>query len=118
MKLIPRVFRKAVTTAATRERLTIANLHVPWVRIQAEDDNTGVVFVGDSQVSSALGIELKVPAADAAGSTIQSVPAIELSAKNYGMGNAFISLSDIWLDVATSADGVICMYLERVEELE
>jgi len=118
MKLVPKVFRKAVTAAGTQERLTSSNLLVPWVRIQAEDDNTGVIFIGDSEVSSANGIELKVPAADAAGSTVQSVSYIELDAKSYGQGNAFISLQDIWVDAATTADGVICMYLERVEELE
>jgi len=101
MKL--RTFRKAVGTAGTQERLTTNDIKVQWVRIQPEDDNTGVVFVGDSEVSSASGIELMVSAA----AGVRSVSFVEFSASLIG---GEISLRDIWLDVATGADGVIAAY--------
>ena len=103
--LKPYVFRKAVTTAATQERLTTANIMCSYVRIQAESTNTGLMFIGDSQVSATLGIELKVCAGgDADDRTVESM---ELHA----IGNDLISLRDIWVDAATTADEVqvFCM---------
>jgi len=101
MKL--RTFRKAVATAGIQERLTTNDIKVQWVRIQPEDDNTGVVFVGDSEVSSANGIELMVSAA----AGVRSVSFVEFSSKDVG---GEISLRDIWVDVATGVDGVIVAY--------
>jgi len=105
------VFRKAVASNTVPERLTTSNIRATWVRIQAEDDNTGVTFVGDSEVSSANGIELKVCAGGDADA--RNVPALELYGQSIGSGFEDISLKDIWLAVATSADGVICLYTTR-----
>ena len=105
--LKPHVFRKVVGTAGDQERLTNADIFASYVRIQAEDDNTGVVFIGDSEVSSALGIELKVStgAVDSARNTQH----MEL----FAYESDLISLRDIWIDAATAADGVIVFYLMR-----
>ncbi len=101
--LKPYVFRKAVTAAGTRESLSASDIKCSYVRIQAESTNTGLMFVGDSQVSATLGIELKVSAQ--AGS--RTVPYMEL----FAVGNDLISLRDIWVDAATTADEVqvLCM---------
>ena len=100
-------FRKAVTTAGTQERLTTADITAKYVRIQPEDDNTGIVFIGDSEVSSVNGIELVVSANNAA---VQTVPYVEFSA----IENHDVSLRDIWVDVATGADGVQVVYMTAV----
>jgi hypothetical protein len=97
-------FKRFVTTAATRVPLTTANLKVPSVTIQAEVSNTGQVYVGDSSVSATnCGIEL------------DSGDSITIDAASLGSTDALISLSDIWLDVSVSTDGVWCMYLGRGE---
>jgi hypothetical protein len=97
-------FRKTVTTAGTREQMTTSNLRVPSVVIQAESDNTGRVYIGNSTVSSTncfahLG---------AGGS-------VSISAADFGLADAQIDLSQIWFDVGTSGDGAFCGYAERLE---
>lgn len=103
--LKPYVFRKAVTTAGTQERLSDSNIKCSYVRIQPEDSNTGVMFVGDSQVSSTLGIELMISAA----AGVRSATHLEL----FAVDNDLISLKDIWVDAATSADEVQVFCMRR-----
>lgn len=98
-----KTIKKGVAAAGTAERLSATDFKVQWVRIQAEDDNTGVVYVGGSDVAATNGIELRVSAA----AEVRSVPAVEFSSVDVG---GFISLRDIWLDVGTNADGVIATY--------
>ena len=102
MELKPRTFAKTVTTAGTRERLTTSNKAVASVVLQAESSNTGVVYVGDSQVSASNGIALN------ASNTIA------FTNDDLGSSDAKISMKDIWLDVSVSTDGVMAIYLERV----
>ena len=105
--LKPYVFRKAVTAAGTRERLSASNIMCSYVRIQAESTNTGLMFVGDGQVSATLGIELKVCAGgDTDDRTVESM---ELHA----IGPDLISLKDIWVDAATGADEVQVFCLRK-----
>ena len=101
MELKPRTFRKTVTTAGTREQLTTSGKAVPAVIIQAESTNTGIVYVGDNQVSSTNGIELNAN------------DSITLTNDDMGSSDAKISLKDIWLDVSVGTDGVNVMYEER-----
>ncbi len=101
MELKPRTFRKTVTTAGTRERLTSSGKAVPSVVLQAESSNTGVVYVGDNQVSSTNGIELNAN------------DSMTLTNDDLGSSDAKISLKDIWLDVSVGTDGVNVMYEER-----
>lgn len=100
MILKPHVFTKAVTSAGTREQLTISDKQACLVLIQAPSTNTGITYLGDNQVSATNGIELA--ASDS----------ITLSAQDLGLGRATIKLNELWLDVATSADKVIVFYLE------
>ncbi len=101
MILKPYAFSKVVAAAGTRERLVDSNLQAPVITLQAENSNTGTVYVGGETVSSSVGIELT------AGDNI-TFNAIEL-----GLANAIISFKDIWLDVSVSTDGVKAIYLER-----
>ena len=103
--LKPYVFRKAVAVAGTQERLSASNIMCSYVHIQAESTNTGLMFVGDSQVSATLGIELKVCAGGDADD--RTVEYMEL----HGTDQNWISLRDIWVDAATGADEVqvFCM---------
>ena len=99
----PRCFTKSITTAGTREQLTTAEIKVPALLIQAKVANTGQVYVGDKGVSSSnAGIEL------------DSGDSFVLSAAEFGWEGGLIMLSDIWLDVSVSTDGVWCSYLEGV----
>ena len=100
MVLKPGVFKKVVTAAGTREQLTTSNLTALAVLIQAEDDNTGIMYVGDNLVSSALGVELS------AGDNI-TFSAVEL-----GLASAEISLEDIWLDSSINGDGIIAIFMK------
>ena len=102
MQLKPHGFLKTVASTTVPERLTTSNRVAPAALLQAELDNTGYVYVGDSAVSETnFGICL------AAGDVYT------LSAEELGWGRAQISLKDIWLDVSVATDGVSCMYLER-----
>lgn len=101
MSMKPRVLKKAVTAAGTRERITTADIEAPSVVIQALTGNTGVVYVGDNQVSATNGIEL------------DQGESVSMGATAKGWDNEGVSMKDVWLDVATSADGVTVMYLEK-----
>ena len=108
MKYKPKAFIVDVAAAGTAVQITTADIQTPWVMLQVCDGNTGSIFVGDSQVSSTNGIELKE--ADMgepdllAPHVIMTVPA-----------PATISLSDIWVDTSSSGDDVAVMYLERID---
>ena len=102
MLMKPQVLTKAVATAGTRERLTDLNRTAPAVTIQAKSGNTGKVYIGNNQVSSTNGFELS------AGDSIT------LDSEVLGLANAIIRLDEIWLDVATSTDGVIALFLTRI----
>jgi len=102
MKIALKHFTKTVTTAGTRVQLTTSGIKSPSVSIQALRANTNVVYVGNSAVSSATHfISL------AAGGTVV------LSAEQFGLAGASIELSNIWLDAAVSAEGVMVGYFER-----
>ena len=99
----PRIFKKVVAAAATREKLTSNKVRTPSVVIQAEVSNTGQIYVGDDQVAAAkTGIEL------------DSGDAITLTAPNVGDSLSMISLEDVWVDSSVSTDGMWVTYLERV----
>ena len=104
MKLVPRHFRKTVTTAGTRERLTTASRRVPSIDFQAESDNGGRVFIGSNQVSSSNCMASLGPG-----------DSLSLVAADYGAADAQWDLSEFWLDVGTSTDGVFVGYAEREE---
>lgn len=98
-----RHFMSTVAATGTRERMTNSNLKVASIMIKAETSNTGIVYVGDDQVSSSTyGIDLS------AGDTV------ELTSDDLGWADAKILLREVWLDVSVSGDGVSVTYFERV----
>jgi hypothetical protein len=103
MILAPKVLSKTVATAGTREQLTTANLRVASVVIQASPSNTGIVYVGDNQVSSSVGIALNANSS------------ITFSNDDLGEGDAKIALNKIWVDVSVGGEGVSILYLERTD---
>ena len=99
-----RHFMSTVTTAATRERLTTLDIKTPKVMLMAERSNTGYVYVGDNQVSAtSYGVDLA------------ATDSVVFTAQDLGMASGDILLSEIWLDVSVSTDGVGVTYYERIE---
>jgi len=104
MKLKLSHFRKTVTTAGTREQLTTNTVKTPSIVIQALAANTNRVFIGNNTVSSTTHF-VSLPAGGS----------VNLSSVDFGLGEAQIDLSAIWLDVTTSGEGVVYGYLDRQE---
>lgn len=100
MDLKLHTFMKAVTTAGTQEVLTSLTRSVMSVVIQAESTNTGIIYVGESSVSSAsYGTEL------AAGDSIA------FKMQDFGSVVMKVKLDSIWLDCSVNGDGVSVLYL-------
>lgn len=94
--------RKTVTTTGTREQLTTNGTKVGAITIQALRTNTNVVYVGDSTVSSSTHFQSLAPGGS-----------IQIGMDSYGLGNAMVDMSKIWLDVVTSGEGVVFGFLDR-----
>lgn len=93
---------KNIAVAGTRERLTTSNVETPSMSIQALTGNTGIVYVGDNQVSGA-----------SFGAQLDAGESVSLGSIMHGLDSDGISMKDAWLDVATSGDGVTVLYLEK-----
>lgn len=91
--------QKTVTAAGTREPLAV-NLSVRSVIIRALSTNTGLVYVGNSNVAAAISYTLTP------GETLS----YSISDEEYKYGAA-INLNSIWLDVAVSGEGVCYSYV-------
>ena len=89
-----------VTTAGTRVQITSTATRAPYVFIQAKPGNTGRIFVGDSDVSSA-----QYMASLAAGDAVS----IDASAYPRG-GSSEIDLSTLYADSASNGDGLLYSY--------
>lgn len=100
MKLNPGNIRKTVATSGTRERLSATSILATSVIIQGLAGNTGNIYVGGSDVSSALCMV-----------ELDAGVAITLSAADLGPEAGLIDIKDIWIDAGTSADGVNVGYL-------
>jgi hypothetical protein len=98
----PASINKSVTTAGTRVALVSSSTLAINVVIQANSGNTGVIYVGDSTVSSSVfGVKLT------AGNSVS----IELPPISDGAME--VDLADIYLDSGTNGDGVSVMYFKR-----
>ena len=92
----------SVTVAGTRQQISSVDIRTPLIVITAITGNTGLIYIGDSAVSSTKFIlEL------AAGETAE-IRATESNA----FGEEF-SLSDFYVDAATSADKINVGYIKR-----
>lgn len=95
MRFILGQLRKTVAAAATREALTTSNILTTNVVIQALSANGGVIYVGDSSVSSALNAV-----------TLAAGVAITLSPGAFGEDYGTYNLKEIYIDTSNSGDGV------------
>ncbi len=101
----PTTFMKAVTTAGTQVRLSATTLVVRAVIVQAEISNTGHIYIGGSDVSSAdYGVLLAATTNEA----------LVLSAEQLGAREGRIDLMDVWIDSAQNGDGGSVLYLEEL----
>lgn len=86
-----------IASAGTRQQITASDIAAYSIIFQADDLNTGKVYVGDSTVTSANGIEL------APGETY-GIDAAEI-------GDREIILSDFWVDTQTNGNVIKIQYL-------
>ena len=94
-------FLKAVASAGTQEALSASTIWAKTIMIQAESSNTGIIYIGDSSVSSSdYAVEL------AAGNSVS------IEAPPIGPGQVEeLDLADIYIDASVSTDGVSVGYL-------
>lgn len=98
---------KTVTTAGTRVPLVAAaSSATPFssLIIQAKHGNTGYIYVGDSTVSSTLGIEIGIPVASS------TPPSLEISS---GDELNISDLSEVYIDSSINGEGVNYLYVQR-----
>lgn len=91
-----------VTTAGTRVQVSASTNGVLAIAIQAKKGNSGNIFVGDSTVSSSNGHQLGPG---------------DWYFMNPVLPNSLVHgyrLSDIYIDAAVNAEGVIVSYLTTV----
>lgn len=93
-------FQKIVATAGTELPLTATSILVSKCRIRALDGNTGLVYVGDSTVSSTNGYPLTK------GDELVLEALLDNQDKNQ------LDLSAIYVDAASNADGVAVIYCD------
>lgn len=92
---------KTVAAAGTAEQLTSSAIMADNVLIQATKDNTGNIFVGDSNVSSSRGW------------TLTPGQFISFEGSRRRDGSDALDLSTIWIDAANNGDGVQWGYYKR-----
>lgn len=92
-------FEKLVTTAGTRVALSSSKLLSSHVVIKARSNNSGIVYVGGSDVAAANGYHLAANA--------------EVSLKDLMQqgSNERLNLADVYIDAATNGDGVRVLYV-------
>ena len=102
MDVTPKSFVKTIATAGTREQLTTTNMKVLNVTFQAELFNTGIIYIGDNQVSSS-NYAYGLVAGDS----------VSLDALILGLAPIFISLNEIWIDTSSDGDKLVVSMLQR-----
>lgn len=90
-----------VSSAGNAVQLSSSSIFTSSATIQADVDNSGNIYIGDSSVTSSNGIELKPgDVYEFSGDDIR------------GIGEQ-IDLSDLYVDAATSNDSVRVTYFKR-----
>ena len=110
MSSFPVLLKKAVTTAGTRVQLTATTTILPMsVHFEPLASNTGVIYIGDSAVSSTnYMFRLTIPTTSANSGVGISAPA------GARIGGAGIQLSSFWIDSSVNGDSVLCTYSYEV----
>ena len=105
---VPKNLIKNVAVAGTRETLISSLTPAPEsvlainVVIQAKAGNVGVIYVGDSEVSSSK-----------YGCRLTAGNSVSIEMPSIGNNAMEMDLKDLYIDAATSADGVSVFYFVR-----
>jgi len=89
----------AVTTAGTRVALSATKKLVSKLWIKAKSANTGLIYLGDSTVSSTVGFVLSAK------------EEIDLFAV-YAKDNYVVDLNEIYIDSSVNGEGISVAYFE------
>lgn len=95
--------KKSVATAGTPVQLTTTLPPVDQVVLIGNPNNTGTVYIGDSNVL----------AATPRGIPLSPGQAISFEGSRRRDGSEGIDLSSIWIDAVNSGDSVLWGYLQR-----
>jgi len=93
------------TTAGTAVPLSATSIETNWVFIQVLRTNTGKVYVGDSTVTSLIGITLEAPLPS------MTLPFEALESKRT---DVLIDLNAVFIDVDNTGEGVNIVYAQSV----
>ena len=94
-------FLRTVTTAGTRVAVSASGLYAAQVALRAPAGNSGVIFVGGSDVSSANGWSL------AAGDTLS------YGDLRNGEMSQQVNMSLIWIDASVNGEGIQVIYSKQ-----
>ena len=102
----PVLIKKAVTTAGTRVQLTSnTNLKPTSVYFEPLASNTGVIYIGDSSVSSTNYMaRLTIP------STSSNSSWAATGSSGHRISGTGIQLSSFYIDSSVDGDSVLCTY--------
>lgn len=108
MAITPTLITVTVTTAGTATQVTAdTDIKPSSVYFEALGTNTGVIYIGNSSVSSTSHFaRLTIP-------STSSAPAWSISAAQNGgrIGATGIQLSDFWIDSSVSGEKVLVTYI-------
>jgi hypothetical protein len=107
MSLKPETVTITVTTAGTPVQVFSTVIYSPFVYFEADDGNTGVIFVGDSSVSGSTYT-----------SRLAAKEGVSIGADRFGKSsNENIDLSTFWVDASVDAQVVQVTYLKKQDNL-
>jgi hypothetical protein len=100
MALILKTFSKNVTTAGTRVALSATKLYTTAFAVRAKSANTGVIYIGDSTVTSSTGMFLASGEANSKEGKTNARGTIQT-----------FNLEKIYIDSSVNGEGVIVEYI-------
>lgn len=92
---------KTITTSGTRVQVSTTDLFVRKMIVAGHSANTGHIYLGDSGVSSTVGLHLKVGA-----------PPTVIEAGQVGGRDDFFNLKDFWVDASVNGEKLSIMYFQ------
>jgi len=92
---------KTVTTAGTRVQVSATDLMVKKIIVAGHAANTGHIYLGDSNVSSTVGLQLKVGA-----------PPLVIGDLEIAGRDDYFNLKNMWVDASVSGEKVSILYFQ------
>lgn len=108
MGIKPVIATKTVATAGTRVQVSTSSVYVTAIYFEALKTNTGVIYVGDSSVTSTLYMT-----ALSAGTGFTVTTSANIHPGTSSGGNE-VQLSAFYVDAGTSGDKVQVSYMQRL----